>query len=991
MPLFHRGWLAFGFAVMMALACMAPARADRQAEIVRLKRQIEKLDLLLLNKLYEGFARQPEGNLAARLPADLRMALFLNWLDDRMTTAVAEGRRKPVEDLRTLAAAFHRRRPESLFYLYLLALLEHHLGRPAAALALLEPVPDRLCDPHAAVPPYRFVSPGGGEAERGSYLRALYTLHRDASRETWKDLGVAGRERKEWRLLWSYTRAARCEPPVQRLHRERALLRRAVAGERAAGLPEPVVRELARAHPVWSAILPDGFFRLFALARWEEIWREAGRSAREEGAPIASQAAWIAAAQRARPGNLPATLFQAGLEEGRGRRRESLNALDAFWARRVRPGDGRPLLAPHEHTPVPLGSLLLLASRHGSLALREEGAGAYVRQLAFYGLRGLEALPVSAAAVPLVYLTLAALCLAQLAIHASPPLQRFEDRLSAVTFAWWNRRQDSRLEVDPAADFPQPDDAWQERPEGGNACELAHLVAALAAADSTLRQELVELLTGPQPLEQLPGRWEEALPPAKPAIDEAGTEVDDMSQRLLRAFVALAPGSPAYWSGLLRDLSFAQFEEAERPIVELVSNAVDATRQRAAATGNEMESVYVYFLGGWRSRPCEATVWDQGCGMSPESLLFNLLVPLTTTKEDSLATIGRFGVGFFSVLRYLMRPDACVRVETADGRHRTELVLTPPHRGSATGSPEVTLRVTPSTRSPFTKVEVQGDIAREDCEKLLARTFRFLPSPPVTISSTQINDPAPYRRLDAGGGVELLWRRLREPGPSSLSVVIRGETVGSPVELFLPEGRRLEVGLCLPATAAVALSRNLPVVDEPLAAAIQRAATAARSLDFSGFTLLNLLSELVGRLRLHHRDPHRRERLDAAIRNAFLELRRDGATFLPLGPEMERIDARGMSMRSEAHQPCVYLHPLLFEQEGAQSLEPFRLVPGEPVYALPFRQIDGAEEPVLSIQCAGLTFLDERHRPRTAAGRAAVDLLGHPRLAEIEVDGGRRP
>ena len=78
----------------------------------------------------------------------------------------------------------------------------------------------------------------------------------------------------------------------------------------------------------------------------------------------------------------------------------------------------------------------------------------------------------------------------------------------------------------------------------------------------------------------------------------------------------------------------------------------------------------------------------------------------------------------------------------------------------------------------------------------------------------------------------------------------------------------------------------------------------------------------------------------------------------------------------------------------AGSTLPFRLVPGRSVYILPFRQIDRAEDPaketVLSIQCAGLTFLDERHRPRTAAGRAAVDLLSHPRLAEIEVD-GRRP
>jgi hypothetical protein len=377
--------------------------------------------------------------------------------------------------------------------------------------------------------------------------------------------------------------------------------------------------------------------------------------------------------------------------------------------------------------------------------------------------------------------------------------------------------------------------------------------------------------------------------------------------------------------------------------------------------------------------------------MSPEGLLFDLLVPLTTTKEDSLATIGRFGVGFLSVLRYLTRPDASVQVETADGRSWSRLRLTPPRRGSASGTPEVSLQVTPSQRSPFTKVVVQGGIERRDCERLLARTFRFLPSPPVEVSGTQVNDLAPFHRLDAGGGVELLWRRHREPGPSALSLVVRGETVGTPVELDLPAARRLEVGLCLPATAAVALSRNLPVVDERLADAFQRAAAAVRQLGFGGFTLLNLLAELGSRLYLHHREPHHRASLEDALERAFDDLAQTGMVFLPVGPHMDRIDARAVLMRSAARKPCVFLHPLLFSREGGRSLEAFRLQPGQPVYGLPFRELeeegDDPAAPVFSVQCAGLTFLDERLRPRTTAGRAAIELLARTDLAEREVDG----
>jgi hypothetical protein len=957
------------FALVLALADASATAADRR-EATR-GRVEQKLDLMLLDSFYELFEAELD-EMEGALPDDLKMALFLKWLDkwlDERSGEVVEKRRtKTVEDIHALTAELHRVRPRNLFYLYLLAVTERHLDRPAVAVELLKPVPEALCDVRAEIPDYDFPAPGGGQTHRGVYLYALHALHLQALQVGREDLGLGflAQQRESWRLAFAYGKAWICEPPLQERAHVRSLVESALAGGSSdVALPEAAVSKLAREHPVWSRVLPGEFFEVFALSRLEQICFEAGEA---DAGSAGGLAARLTAAQHSRPGSVPVAILKASLDAGGGRRRAALEALESFWAS-------------HPSRNIPLTSLLPLAGQHASLSLREKGLLAYLRTHGFYTLLTLEALPGPASKVLTFYVSLCGLYLAGLALRRLPWCRDLDGSVHVALFARANRRRSSRLELLPADDFPRPEDGWSDRVAGEGASELAQVVAALAAADGRAREQLVGRLTS----------------------CECDLSLDE-SQRILREFVAQYPGSPGYWSGLLRDLSFAQFEEADRPIVELVSNAIDASRASEAASGGAAFDVLVSFVGRWRSGVekreisrrgpnrsddlCTVRVVDHGCGMSPRSALFDLLVPLTTSKEG-VNTIGRFGVGFFSVLRYLTHPLASVCVTTSNGHHETEIVLSPPGRGSATSGPEVSLRVAPSTRGRGTCVEVRGEVDRKACEALLQRTFRFLPSPPLDLSSGVVNDLSACQRLDAGQGAEILWRHVPD-SPSSLSVVVRGETVAGPFILAQPG---LEVGLCLPPAAAVTLSRNLPVVDELLLSVLCRAAAAAGGLGDDSFLFLSLLAELAERLRLHHRRSQGHGALEEALCRELLALRDDRTVFLPLGPHAERIDTAalcgGYNFGGPRH--CAFLHPLLFTAEGPASLEPFLVLPGRNLYAVPFHQHpeEDEEPPVTSFQICGLTFIDARYRPTTAVGRAAAALLSEPSLARAATDRGR--
>jgi len=118
---------------------------------------------------------------------------------------------------------------------------------------------------------------------------------------------------------------------------------------------------------------------------------------------------------------------------------------------------------------------------------------------------------------------------------------------------------------------------------------------------------------------------------------------------------ARPPMDRAYLLKILDEEVGRQFGHPQRPVVELVLNAIDATPERPARVSVRVNAGTV-------------TVSDDGTGMDLRAILSRLLVPFATDKRPGL-DLGRFGVGFFSVIG-LGLPDPgslSIEVETGDG------------------------------------------------------------------------------------------------------------------------------------------------------------------------------------------------------------------------------------------------------------------------------------------------------------------------------------
>src|SRR5262245_45076305 len=128
------------------------------------------------------------------------------------------------------------------------------------------------------------------------------------------------------------------------------------------------------------------------------------------------------------------------------------------------------------------------------------------------------------------------------------------------------------------------------------------------------------------------------------------------------AFEALCAGSPdipsppvdrSYLLKILEEEVTRQFGQPFRPIVELVLNAADASAQ----AGSTVE-VTVH--------PECVEVIDQGEGMDLAAILSRLLIPFATDKDPG-KHLGRFGVGFFSVLGYAVAEPRGFHLELETG------------------------------------------------------------------------------------------------------------------------------------------------------------------------------------------------------------------------------------------------------------------------------------------------------------------------------------
>lgn len=178
------------------------------------------------------------------------------------------------------------------------------------------------------------------------------------------------------------------------------------------------------------------------------------------------------------------------------------------------------------------------------------------------------------------------------------------------------------------------------------------------------------------------------------------TKLQEVAQAIragkkLPAYLEEEPPQAAYLEKILREEITKQFSFHLRPYLEPVLNALDAITQAWGEESDEQQGITETevsskqqgvssnaltplpltastpyppspsHLVDIRVKPWSCTVQDNGKGMTLEEVLQFLIIPFNTEKEG-IETIGMFGVGFFSTLKYcLQRPwDARIEVET---------------------------------------------------------------------------------------------------------------------------------------------------------------------------------------------------------------------------------------------------------------------------------------------------------------------------------------
>lgn len=116
--------------------------------------------------------------------------------------------------------------------------------------------------------------------------------------------------------------------------------------------------------------------------------------------------------------------------------------------------------------------------------------------------------------------------------------------------------------------------------------------------------------------------------------------------------------SNPYLAKILREEIKKQFSEGTRPLVELVSNAIDARPL-------DHEGIYVVGINVGEDY---FEVTDNGKGMDLRKILNTLIIPFSSDKEI-LENIGNFGIGFFSSLQYCLKKyhNSKVNVTTNNG------------------------------------------------------------------------------------------------------------------------------------------------------------------------------------------------------------------------------------------------------------------------------------------------------------------------------------
>jgi hypothetical protein len=236
----------------------------------------------------------------------------------------------------------------------------------------------------------------------------------------------------------------------------------------------------------------------------------------------------------------------------------------------------------------------------------------------------------------------------------------------------------------------------------------------------------------------------------------------------------------------------AQSAEKNRSIVEIISNAIDANE-----TEKKQVDVEIHETG--------YLVRDYGSGMNPSILLEKLIIPRISGKTEK-KTIGRFGIGFYTVLSHLKTKNDFVKVTTHDGENGYSIECRIHER---TGDIFIHTEENKSIQQgTYVQVESQGFNA-SDAKELCKRTFRYSEENSIIINKEQVNVAEQFESIREAT-TQLKWIPKGEKS-SKISLLINEV----PIEHFTITGENSfkEVAIDFPQNCSLPESRSELAID----------------------------------------------------------------------------------------------------------------------------------------------------------------------------------
>jgi len=260
----------------------------------------------------------------------------------------------------------------------------------------------------------------------------------------------------------------------------------------------------------------------------------------------------------------------------------------------------------------------------------------------------------------------------------------------------------------------------------------------------------------------------------------------------LNELIKSSPGNSSYWEDVLEAFYIkSQFSMRSRGVVELVTNGIDATRR---VGGSDPVHVALNDDG--------AAVEDAGSGMTLIDI-FSRLLPPSVRDESDTKGIGRFGVGFYSILNYLNETGDRVIVQTSDGSNVYNIIFSRDNDGYRVAmSMDKNLKAETGTRVTVRSASLDRDAVG----RMIHDTLEFNDHLPLYLGDGLVN---PERDLEVvnGGPCRIEYSKGISGNGRGLGVILVDGVVVQRVPIAGSNVPEL-VKFVLPSDTPLPISRN---------------------------------------------------------------------------------------------------------------------------------------------------------------------------------------